>query len=617
MVYGIILMNFEVKGMVIDMKALFKLASLVMAAAMLFVGTVGVTPVSAEDEVITQSTVIQPDTDTMEVYNIPLEITNPAVSEGFPDPELRCYEDENGNKVYWMYGTKDSNIGVLRSTDNMKTWEKPTEDGMALDKSTFPWIKMSVWAPGAIELNGKYYIVFAANNVPDSSRTGGIGIGVSDNPAGPFKAVEGSNDGLLLDPSLYGVTDEDTDEEFMAKFKDKPTLIDANLFQDSDGQVYLYYGGNKNLGVCLMNDEMNGIKAFPDGDMYKIITDGLSEYVEGPFMTKRGDTYYMYYSKGMWINGTYGGCYAMADSPLGPFYGSRQILQSSQNDYPYRGPGHNSVLYMPENNMWLICYHRYNYGSSDRKACIDRLAFNEDGTIRAVIQTDYWTTDDYFGLDESNLALNAAAIDSGYGYYGSGKLENVNDADSITYWQFNTDTVCNEETGVMTDCWVGYDFGVPTTFNKVVMEWESETMCTEDGFELQYSDDGETWTAVPNVEMEYGTTTVLTFDAITARYLRIDMTKKKAEKWSPKIFELEVYCDSVIIGDDEYLLGDVTGDGEINSTDFMRVKRYYLGLYEMTETEKLAADVNVDGKIDSTDFTRIRRHFLGLYDLYA
>ncbi len=599
------------------MKSTFKLLSMLLSVTMILT-SIGSFSVSVQ-AVTGETDTIQIGTDTTEVYNTYLEITNPAADYGLADPDIHRFKDEDGNDVYWIYGTLNGaiNIGAIYSTDNMKTWQKPNEEGTVLDLESFPWASHRYWAPGAIELNGKYYIVFSANNVPDADRTGGIGIGVSDNPAGPFKAVDNGKDGLIVDASLYGATSEDTDEEFKARFTGKPNLIDASLFQDSDGQIYLYYGGGGNLGVCLMNDDLTDIKAFPDGDMYKVITEGLNDYMEAPFMIKRGDTYYMMYSKGVWSNGSYASCYGMSDSPIGPFYGSRQILQSSQDNYPYKGPGHNSALYLPENNMWLICYHRYNYDSVDRRPCIDRMVFNEDGTIRTVIQTDFWTTNDDFGIDESNLAIKATAFDSGKNYYGSNTASGINDGDMITSWQYAANTVANTETGLLTDCWIAYDFGVPTTFDRVVIEWESGTMCTEDGFELQYSDDGETWTAVPNVEMEYGTTTVLTFDAITARYLRIDMTKKKAEKWSPKIFELEVYCDSVIIGDDEYLLGDVTGDGEINSTDFMRVKRYYLGLYEMTETEKLAADVNVDGKIDSTDFTRIRRHFLGLYDLYA
>lgn len=62
-------------------------------------------------------------------------------------------------------------------------------------------------------------------------------------------------------------------------------------------------------------------------------------------------------------------------------------------------------------------------------------------------------------------------------------------------------------------------------------------------------------------------------------------------------------------------VGDVNGDGAINSTDFMQVRRHYLGLYTIPEDKIYVADVNSDGKVNSTDFVQIRRHYLGLFDI--
>ncbi len=77
--------------------------------------------------------------------------------------------------------------------------------------------------------------------------------------------------------------------------------------------------------------------------------------------------------------------------------------------------------------------------------------------------------------------------------------------------------------------------------------------------------------------------------------------------------------DTVTVAGKEYsvlIIGDVSRDGKINSTDFMQVRKQYLGLYEMDSLQKLAADVNGDNKINSTDFMQIRKHFLGLFDLF-
>lgn len=78
--------------------------------------------------------------------------------------------------------------------------------------------------------------------------------------------------------------------------------------------------------------------------------------------------------------------------------------------------------------------------------------------------------------------------------------------------------------------------------------------------------------------------------------------------------------DTAILNQKEYtvvIIGDVSRDGKVNSTDFMQVRRYFLGTYEMTNIQLLAANVNGDKKINSTDFMQIRKHFLGSYDLYA
>jgi len=64
------------------------------------------------------------------------------------------------------------------------------------------------------------------------------------------------------------------------------------------------------------------------------------------------------------------------------------------------------------------------------------------------------------------------------------------------------------------------------------------------------------------------------------------------------------------------ILGDVDGSGDINSTDCLRIKRYFLHLYELDDLYLNAADVNRDGEITSTDYLRIKMHFLGKGSMY-
>jgi GH43 family beta-xylosidase len=58
--------------------------------------------------------------------------------------------------------------------------------------------------------------------------------------------------------------------------------------------------------------------------------------------------------------------------------------------------GHNSVVQVPGKDEWYIVYHRFNYPNGinmgrsagyNREVCIDKLEFNQDGTIKQTIPT--------------------------------------------------------------------------------------------------------------------------------------------------------------------------------------------------------------------------------------
>ncbi len=63
--------------------------------------------------------------------------------------------------------------------------------------------------------------------------------------------------------------------------------------------------------------------------------------------------------------------------------------------------------------------------------------------------------------------------------------------------------------------------------------------------------------------------------------------------------------------------GDVDGSGNIDSTDYLKIKTYCLGNASLTGAYYEAADVDGNGRIDSTDYLRIKGHFVGTFDLFA
>ncbi len=281
-----------------------------------------------------------------------LECNNKIASGWHADPEGRIYEGK-----YFIYATrsdvfeKQLNLDAYSSIDG-KTWQKHES---IIDMSGFPYAKKAVWAPTIIDKNGKYYLIFAINDIKTDEQPGGLEIAVSDKPEGPFKTLIGKT---LIDKIINGA---------------QP--IDAHLFKDDDGTVYLYYGGWGRCNVCKMSDDMTHIVPFDDGELYKEITP--PDYREGPCMFKRNGKYYFSWSRGNWTDDTYGVCYDVTDSPIGPFENGELILSTDMS--VAKGPGHHG--YFEDGENWFIVYHRRPLDETDcnsRMLCIDKMVFCGD-----------------------------------------------------------------------------------------------------------------------------------------------------------------------------------------------------------------------------------------------
>lgn len=59
------------------------------------------------------------------------------------------------------------------------------------------------------------------------------------------------------------------------------------------------------------------------------------------------------------------------------------------------------------------------------------------------------------------------------------------------------------------------------------------------------------------------------------------------------------------------MLGDVSGDGKISATDYVKIKNRIMGTNKLSGAYKEAADVNRDGKISATDYVKVKNQIMG------
>jgi len=316
---------------------------------------------------------------------------NLSAQSYYADPEVRIFEHQ-----YWIYPTRSVSADDpateqptfnVRQTELRKqhvihkdyllqtgldAFSSPdlvhwTKHKSVLSVKNVGWAAYAIWAPSAIHLNGKYYLFFAANDIQRTDTfDGGIGVAVSDKPGGPFVDAIG--------------------KPLIGKFEHGAQPIDPMVYRDDDGSIYLYYGGQGHCVVAKLAKDLKGVIPMTNGELYREITP--EHYVEGPFMIKRDGTYYFMWSEGDWGGSDYGVAYAESKSPIGPFRRAGKILET--DSAIAKGPGHHSVLHIPDTDDWYIVYHRHpldSTGISKRVMAIDKMIFDKDGNIKPLVMT--------------------------------------------------------------------------------------------------------------------------------------------------------------------------------------------------------------------------------------
>jgi arabinoxylan arabinofuranohydrolase len=252
---------------------------------------------------------------------------------------------------------------LVYSTRDMKTW---TEHAPIMKAKDFKWATGDAWASQAIEKNGKFYF-YAAVSHNDTHPGMAIAVAVSDKPTGPFVDARGS--------AL--VTNEMT-----PKGPHNWEDIDPTVFTDDDGTSWLAWG-NGQCYIAKLKSNMIEI----DGPIREITP---PYFVEGPWLHKRGQLYYLSYaSMDKATQGAEHVSYSTAPSIAGPWTYRGLLTGPAKNSFTI----HPGIVQFKEN--WYLVLHNAALDIGDMKGAagrravtVEHLQFNPDGTMKPVVQTE-------------------------------------------------------------------------------------------------------------------------------------------------------------------------------------------------------------------------------------
>jgi len=236
------------------------------------------------------------------------------------------------------------------STEDMVNWR---DEGEVLRADQVTWGRPEggfMWAPDCAYRNGTYYFYFPHPSETRWNDTWKIGVATSTKPATDFKLagyIEGLGGFAMIDPAV---------------------------FVDTDGQAYIYFGGGSHCQGAKLKASMVEL----DGAVADM--SGLEDFHEATWVFKRKGLYYLTYADN--LPGKNRMRYATSSQPLGPWTYRGIYLEPTGCDTT-----HGSVV--EYKGQWYHFYHNVAISGRGnlRTMCVDKLNFNDDGTIQTVVQT--------------------------------------------------------------------------------------------------------------------------------------------------------------------------------------------------------------------------------------
>jgi arabinan endo-1,5-alpha-L-arabinosidase len=249
------------------------------------------------------------------------------------------------------------NTGRIFDSTSRPVWHRadiPNQDG-------------SLWAPDIHFRNGKYHLYYSVSAWMNFNSSVGYASNTTLDPSDPkYKWID---EGLVISYKNGG---------------EKVNVIDPNVFVDTDGKVYLFYGSYQ-AGLRMVELDANTGKLKTDPPALTTITTSLGE---GVFVLKGPDYYYIFASRGKCcagMNSTYQVVMGRSKNVAGPYLtkegkswvdNNYSLLLAGDSTEP--GRGHNG--FFTEHDTTFIVYHAYTRAAKGQSLLnIKPLFVDKDG----------------------------------------------------------------------------------------------------------------------------------------------------------------------------------------------------------------------------------------------
>lgn len=292
---------------------------------------------------------------------------NPAISAVYtPDPAPYVH----GDTVYLFTDHDEDDATYFKMNDwlvfssrDMVNW---TYLGAQVSTATFDWAAQGdrAWAAQAVERNGKWYWYLCCNTADGKDA---LAVAVADDPQGPWTDAIGG-------PLAVGFG-----------------FIDPTVFIDDDGRAYLFWG-NKGLWYGELGEDMvsfvDGYREVPGyhdpeafGELQLKMNwavgkdEWMTQYEEGPWVTKRNGTYYIVYPAGGVPEYM---AYSTAPTIDGPWTFRGRIMDEAENSFTIHG---GNINFKGKDYMFYHNGALPNGSGFRRSTAIEEFTFNPDGSI--------------------------------------------------------------------------------------------------------------------------------------------------------------------------------------------------------------------------------------------